>query len=217
MSLTVYVTEYSIVEIPSPTCSIDPSDCQSLLTAFNSGFDAASQSWLKSNVLTLSLASPPTSIVVNDQTTLIPDSPGSPYVLTVHNETYAPIYTTESIYLISDAAVATPYDKMLVPGGQLTVTWNLPIVAYEFPGTDVWAFDLPCQLPGNNTPTPAFTSSQCILMAADIQLRYFAPPPLATRDLCADTSPGYNRCKQSHTAVLQRCNAAELPSLMALF
>jgi hypothetical protein len=183
---------YSRRQIPSPTCFINPSDCQSLAIALSTGYVQATSKWYLSNRLTISLASPPISVVINGQTTRIPRH--KPYTLTMHNTTYAPIFTTESVYIISDAAVGTPYNKLLTPGGQLTVGWTM---------TDAssWDFQLPCQLPASVTPSCAVSGN---LLAADYaELRYFAPPPI-TRDLCANTSPGYNRCR-----CLSFCSAAQ--------
>jgi hypothetical protein len=183
LSDTFTVTEYSTRDIPSPTCSINPSDCASLATAIGSAYNNILTSWWVSNVLTISLASPPTLVVVNGETTAIAGS--APYTLTVHNATYAPISALESVYLISDADSASPYDKRLTPGGQVTASWN-------YPGADYWDFELPCERPSSSTATCA--SSMCIVFAEFVDLSYFAPPP-TTRDLCANTSPGYNRCR----------------------
>jgi hypothetical protein len=172
--------------IPSPSCSINPSDCLNLASALNSGYYQSISEWETLNVVTVSLASPPVSVVVNGQTTAI-GPPGSPYVLTIHNATYSPIFATESVYVITDADFVTPYDKWLTPGGQLTATWG-----QTTPDASLWDFNFPCQLPA--TASPTYTRSECYILAGLLDLLYFAPPP-TTRDLCASTSPGYNRCK----------------------
>jgi hypothetical protein len=181
VSATFTITIYSQLSIPSPTCSINPSDCQNLATAIDSGYSDASQSWAQSNVLTLSLASPPVSVVVNGQTTVIPA--GSPYTMTIHNSTYPPLGPTNPTYFITDAWSVTPDNRLLTPGGELTAEWDTV-------GPYRWIFDLPCRLPG--TASPTCTASQCFIIPNWIQMSYFAPPP-TTRDLCANTSPGYNR------------------------
>jgi hypothetical protein len=192
-SETIIDTQYYGIFFPPPTCSINPSDCQSLVTAFDSGFQEVIQSWNEFNTLSLSLASPPDSVLVNGRTTIIPDSPGTPYILTIHDQTYSPIYATESVYRIFDADIAIPFDRLLTPGGQLTVTWDIGF-------TDLyqqWAFDIPCDLP-DDSPPPSCTESRCAIFVDDAQLLYFAPPPTA-RDICAETSPGFNRGKYSHS------------------
>jgi hypothetical protein len=103
--MTWISTRYEDLDIPVPTCSISPSDCQNLALAFSSGYADVVRSWDQANTVTLSLASPPVSIIVNGQTTMIPRLP---YILTVHNTTYPPIYG--ATYLIGDADAATPYD-----------------------------------------------------------------------------------------------------------
>jgi hypothetical protein len=180
---TYALTIYSTINIPSPTCTINPSDCQNLVSVFTSGRASADKSWDLANIVTMSLASPPNYVVVNDITTAITHEPNSPYTLTIHSTTYRPILPEEPAYLISDADIVTPYNKILTPGGQLTATW--------LDGSGAWEFDLPCQLPTNNTPS--CTASACVVIADFVQLMYFAPPP-TSRDLCASTSSDYNRC-----------------------
>jgi hypothetical protein len=189
---TYTITEWTTFDIPSPTCSINPSDCQNLAAAISSGFDQVTQVWDEIYVYTLSLASPPVSVVINGQTTMIPDIPGVPYILTLPDPnyspgfTYSPIYGTEPVYIISDADIATSDNRMLTPGGQLTVAWDVD----NYDG--YWQFPLPCQLPDTNTP--ACATSKCVIYAEWAELNYFAPPPI-TRDLCAYTSTGFNRCR----------------------
>lgn len=189
---TSYITT-NVIVVPRftdvrPQCSIkDAAACSDLWILYASTRSRSLASWSASNVLTVSLAAPPTSVVVNGKTTPLPAADGALPILTLHGTPYPP---NKSIYSIVNATSLTGR-AIITPGGQGTFTWN---------GNDITALpygprDQNCNGPPSGTIDPSqCATAQCTIAATHVQLIYF-PPPSRTRNLCANTSPGFDRCK----------------------
>jgi hypothetical protein len=159
---------------PVPTCIIQPSDCEGLRSAWTSAASVYS-----SDILTISLASPPNSIVINGKTTVFdppmtfpPGPVTSAPVLTIHGQTYYPDShpVPGIVYYLRDATVVDLGEAIISPGGLITALWLTMFDTVPYPE---------CATTTRTSFTP-----QCTIMADNVDLLYFAPPS-KSRDLCA--------------------------------
>lgn len=168
---------------PAPSCSIkNAAECSAAWSLFGSSLASSNSAWSTNNVLTVSLASPPTSIVVNNKATALTAPPGSYPILTLHGEEYG---AEKSTYTISGGT--NLYGEVTItPGGRQVFTWDMDQIKRPF-GPSMGN----CTRPTGNIIQSQCTTAQCTIAANRVELLYF-PAPSTTRDLCADTSPGYN-------------------------
>lgn len=168
---------------PAPSCSIRNADeCSAAWSLFGSSLSNSNDAWTSSNILTVSLASPPASIVVNSETTPLTAPAGAFPTLTLHGESYA---AERGTYTISGGT--NLYGEVtLTPGGQNVLTWNLDQVLKPFGPTGA-----NCSRPTGAVIQSQCATARCTIRAYTVQLLYFAPPS-TSRDLCANTSPGFD-------------------------
>lgn len=165
---------------PRPTCAIGVKDCNGLAEAYQISQEDAYSTWAAENIVTLSLASPPTSIVVNGAPT--PLSGPSP-VLTIRGDVYSPLHRPDLKYSISNGKNLHT-EPTLTPGGTNTLTYDLDYIYSFVPGPNC-RFDRPVD------PIPC-EEKKCTIHGSSIDLWYFAPPE-TSRDICSNTSPVYDR------------------------
>ncbi|KAJ4351936.1 uncharacterized protein N0V89_007280 [Didymosphaeria variabile] len=120
--------------------------------------------------------------MINDKVTPLTAPPGAYPTLTVHGEEYG---AEQGIYTIS-GGVNLYGEITLTPGGRQVLTWNQDQVERPF-GPDVGN----CSQPEGKTIQSQCATAQCTVGANSVELLYF-PPPSTSRDLCANTSPGFN-------------------------
>ncbi|KAF2197177.1 hypothetical protein GQ43DRAFT_219585 [Delitschia confertaspora ATCC 74209] len=168
------------------TCSASsPEECQNIWSLFSSSIGNSWSAWSTDNVFTISLASPPISITVNGETTPLTMVQGSDPVLTIHGETYSAI---GNIYSISGATNFFR-ETTLAPGEEATFTWNWEAGSVvKSPPID------PICTQTFEVISSQCATAQCTISAYSFELMYFAPPS-TTRNICANTSPGYDSCK----------------------
>ncbi|KAF2194844.1 hypothetical protein K469DRAFT_744625 [Zopfia rhizophila CBS 207.26] len=170
---------------PQPSCTISgTAECAVVWSMFGSSLSNSIKGWSSTNVLTISLASPPTSVVVNGEPTPLTAAPGAFPILTLHGEEYEAIKDT---YTVSSAS--NLYGEVtLTPGDQQVLTWNWEAL-YPKPFGPPNGRD--CQRPDGNIISSQCVTAQCTLRPQHVELLYF-PPPSSSSDICANTSPGYN-------------------------
>lgn len=171
-----------------PSCTINQQDCVGLWSAYRSSYEKADSTWYSDNLLTISLASPPTSIVVNGKTTALPGAVVTPPPIVLHGDTYSALPGSGITYRISHAS--NPYGSVdLTPGGTLTAYWNVEDIQSDKLGPH-------CQYP-DDMVYACDERIPCRVTAHHVSLMFFAPPS-RSRDICANTSPGYDRSKQQY-------------------
>lgn len=168
---------------PAPSCSIrNDGECSVAWSLFGSSLSSSQEAWSTNNILTVSLGSPLTSVVVNSRQTLLTAHPGSYPTLTLHGEEYG---ANQGTYTISGAT--NLYGEVtLTPGGRQVLTWDMDQVLRPF-GPSVGN----CTQPSGKIIQHQCATAQCTVKANSVELLYF-PPPSTSRDLCANTSPGFN-------------------------
>ncbi|KAL1596538.1 hypothetical protein SLS60_009186 [Paraconiothyrium brasiliense] len=120
--------------------------------------------------------------MINDRTVPLTAPPGAYPTLTVHGEEYG---ADEGTYTIS-GGVNLYGEVTLTPGGRQVLTWNQDQISRPF-GPTVGN----CSRPEGNIIQSQCATAQCTIGANSVELLYF-PPPSTSRDLCANTSPGFN-------------------------
>jgi hypothetical protein len=176
-----------------PSCSIGRDDCFGLLQAYSKSWEIQDASWAAANTLTISLASPPSILVVNNETTVLPTANGDAPPITIHNQTYLPQPGPTPSYTITNATAHFGGGLVLTPGGLITAAWEGEHYYTEStppPCLAPYTRDLQAYGP----PKACNKNDACTVMGFTLQLQYFAPPS-TSRDLCANTSPGYNKSK----------------------
>jgi hypothetical protein len=209
---TFWSRTLSVTSAPEPSCYLQSADCIHIYHALSSSFEADIDRWSDKNEVTVSLASPPSAVVINGQTTHFPNPQATPPILTIHNQTYSTISglpSGEIAFSISDALVVTSQDT-LRPGGSMVVQYNYDELAYLTRNRAEITCDA-LDLDNTASKTESCTPFQgkerwCRIFALSVDLLYFAPPS-TSRDLCADTTPGYNRCE---------CNTFSISSVSIL-
>jgi hypothetical protein len=169
---------------------VNSADCEALQSLYND-FEASSKaSWSAENVYTLSLASPPTLLVVNGKTRALSAlSNGAPPII-IRQSFYSTLPRRGTTYFISDATnlVGEPW---LRPGDQITVMWE----PYDQWRNRIKVNHPVCSFLPNATTysTSTCVQTHCTIDGDHAELLYFAPPE-TSRDLCANTALDYDRC-----------------------
>ncbi|KAH8731113.1 hypothetical protein GQ44DRAFT_755881 [Phaeosphaeriaceae sp. PMI808] len=173
-----------------PQCSISPGEeCSNLWKMFASSLSSTLSDWSSTNVLTISVAPTPTVITVNGEATPLTAAPGQLPALPIHNN----IYTAgaDNIWSIDDAYNFVG-ETFITPGQQVTFTWN-----YGDKPKPNGPSNRNCTRPvGTIVQSACSTTAACTITAKSVDLIFF-PPPSKTRDVCANTSPGFNKYTQS--------------------
>lgn len=171
------------------SCSIQSGqECNNLWSMFASTRASILSGWSSTNVLTISVASPPTAVTVNGKATPITAAPGQLPTLPIYGNMYAA--GSDSTWSIADA-YNNAGETLITPGQQVTFTWNLPFKPTPWGPNE-------CERPSKTEVDPSLCAktAACTIKAKSVELIYF-PPPSSTRDLCANTSPGFNKYSQS--------------------
>ena len=171
---------------PRPTCSINsPEECTNVWKLFASSLTSSLDSWSTDNVLTMSLAAPPTQIVINGRATPLTAAPGAFPTLTVKGDEY-----TDSLGTYHFGPALNLYgETYLAPGEQRVLTWNYQAQTRR-------PFGPNCPRPSSTIVESLCATAECTISARSFELMYFAPPS-TSRDICANTLPGYDSCKCS--------------------
>jgi len=150
--------------------------------------------WSEANVLSISLASPPSAIMINDRATPLKLLKDLYPVITVHGETY---HATDGTYSLSGGQNLYR-DTTIAPGENVVLTWNWNHMSRMSLGEDSHLNDYKaCKTPLSVVETEcAAAPVQCYMAADSFDLLYFAPPS-STRDLCAAT-PVRHSNRKSH-------------------
>lgn len=196
--ITTITTTYMIQDFKTPpnatmayphvrqTCSArSPQECTDIWNLYSSSVGSRWNEWTKTNILTISLASPPTAIAVNGKTTPLTPAKGSYPIITLHGEAYSPVGQAYSISRARNFYGETT----LRPGQQAVLTWNYDDLS-QIPFAPI---DNLCGQPYSVIEEEC-AAAQCTMAAGFFELMYFAPPS-TSRDICANTSPGFDSSK----------------------
>ena len=190
ISVTTYTSAYLITPTRTttavtPSCSAsNDEECANIWKLFATSLSNSLYTWSSDNILTISIASPPTAIVVNGKATPLTAAQGSFPTITVHDEVYPDDRGTYHI----TGALNFRGETYLTPGGRLVLTWNYDDQTSRPFGPNG------CQRPTGTVIKSLCDIEECTVDARSFELLYFAPPS-TSRDLCANTSPGYNSCE----------------------
>lgn len=175
---TIFTQVSSRTITESPRCSIHIDDCNELW--FN--YASARRNWNRnsSDMWTIQLAEPPTSMVFNGVTKSFPGGAMSAPVITIGGETYYPVtfaptgkipqnhtvsYNMGLVFSSTNLSPAT-----LTPG--MSTTWSKKVDEPQSPDC-----------------TPSLSTGarghSCTIGAGDVRLLYFPQTSTSSRDLCA--------------------------------
>lgn len=174
-----------------PKCPISGSqECQDIGSMWIASFHNSLEKWSSTNVLTISVASPPTLLVVNGRSTTLTAAPGVLPALPLHRSTFPA--GSDGKWSI-EPAYSNWADTTIIPGQEVTFTWN--VEETMDPPFGPWGGS--CPRPSDVVDEPACsTIKSCYIDGGRVELIYF-PPPNTSRDLCAITSSGFDRYSQS--------------------
>lgn len=172
-----YPTSYPFSAAPSCTLQ-NQQECADIWKLFITSISNSLESFRSTNVLTVSVAPSATSIVVNGKPTpLDVVSNGLPSLI-LHNETYR---ATRGVYSISGATNMVG-DTTLTPGGSGVLFWSYGVM---YPNRPVPNGQNCSPLTGK-VDEMVCQKVPCRIRASSVELLYF-PPPVTSRDLCANT------------------------------
>ncbi|KAF2758628.1 hypothetical protein EJ05DRAFT_359820 [Pseudovirgaria hyperparasitica] len=182
---------YPHLAITRPTCTINPSDCAQLVSDYQSAWDSQDASFAASQQAIVSLANPPSAVVVNGKTSELPLITPAP-AITVHGDVYTPLVGASGVTYNLSKAFNYYDDLLLTPGGERTVIYD---TMYQLSFRPVpqcsWSDELSFK------SSSCSHTAKCTIAAYDVELIYFAPPA-TSRDLCATTDPLFNRKIVTH-------------------
>ncbi|KAF2089655.1 hypothetical protein K490DRAFT_63788 [Saccharata proteae CBS 121410] len=163
---------------PSPTCSVKPDDCKVFRSAWTSASSSRSSAVSASSMYTVSLASPPTSLVLNDRsetsTIQLTTTSGSAPTLTLLGSTIFPSSGSEYIFQSLGEDLAT-----LTPGGKASI-YTDSVIDGPYCATTSTVSE-------GQVPDGANTNScyGCTIGGGNVRLMYFPVPTTVSRDMCA--------------------------------
>ncbi|PVH97863.1 hypothetical protein DM02DRAFT_64447 [Periconia macrospinosa] len=178
----------------TPSCQINgTSECSNIWNMFATSLSSSISSWSSRSVLTISVPATPTAVVVNGQSTpLITPAPGQQLPpLPILTSTYVPREDHAGSAWYIDDAYNFIGETTIVPGQEVTFTFNARETMEPPFGPNI------CPRPSRTLDVAACSRTQaCTIKADHVELIYF-PPPTSSRDICANTSPGFNSYSQS--------------------
>ncbi|KAH7413973.1 hypothetical protein DE146DRAFT_731524 [Phaeosphaeria sp. MPI-PUGE-AT-0046c] len=177
-----------------PSCTINgASECTNMWSMFATSLSKSITSWESKNVFTISVASPPTAVVVNGKSTpLITTVPGQLPPLPIKSSTYAPRNDHAGSAWYIDDAYNFIGETTVVPGKEVTLTFNVQETLKDFGPTGPDG----CARPSPSIDAECSKTKLCTIKGEHVELIYF-PPPTSSRNLCANTNSLYNRYSQS--------------------
>lgn len=176
----------------APSCMVNgTSECTNIWDMFATSLLSSLAAWSSSSILTISVPATPTAVVVNGQSMpLITAAPGQLPPLPILNSTYVPRDDHAGSAWYIDDAYNFIGETTIVPGQEVTFTWNVRETTRR-------PFGPTCDRPTHTLdPEQCSKTKECTIRAQSVELLFF-PPPTSSRDLCANTSPGYNSYSQS--------------------
>jgi len=172
---------------PSPTCSFSDRDCNGLWED-HAVKESAWSADTEGIVRTISLAQPPSVIVINKiTTTLIRGSVATAPVLTIGQGTFTPRLDSPQWFSTGEnrSDISTMYTLMATHIGP---RWNRTSVVLQAGGpAQTWTERKPSPAVPLCTPELSDGSggAKCTIIAEEVKILYFPVPTTVSRDMCA--------------------------------